>query len=175
LASSDTSQFATLDHLLHSHNPFFHVFRRARDVLDEHPRLSSLRLTPQLQLITNNNDDPRRYNLPTVNHELAAVMPDILSEFGQCGYCNVILHLCNPSAQPADLISDRLATAANQGLTQIYPNHTLYLPLYYVLFYPAGGRGYYRALHLTGTTNTGENRTRTSMSARMFYCFHFHT
>jgi hypothetical protein len=70
---------------------------------------------------------------------------------------------------------DRSSTSGHHGLTRIYPNHALYLPLHYVLFYPAGGRGYHRALQLTGTTNTGENRTRTSMSARMFYCFHLHT
>jgi hypothetical protein len=75
-----------------------------------------LHLTSQLQLITNSNDDPRQYNLLTVNHELGAVMPDILSEFGQRGYYNVILHLCNASAQ-SDLMSDELATATNQGLT----------------------------------------------------------
>jgi hypothetical protein len=40
-------------------------------------------------------------------------MPDILSEFDQYSYYNVILYLCDPSAQPADLMSDRLATAAN--------------------------------------------------------------
>jgi hypothetical protein len=32
-------------------------------------------------------------------------MPDILSEFG------VILHRCDPSAQPADFMSDILTTA----------------------------------------------------------------
>jgi hypothetical protein len=79
----DRSLLSDLDHLFRSENPFSHMFRRARDVLDENPGLSSLRLNPQLRLITTQNDDPRRYNLPTVNYELAAVIPDISSEFRQ--------------------------------------------------------------------------------------------
>ena len=121
-----------------------------------------MQLNPQLHLITTQNDDPHQYNLPTVNHELAAVIPDIPSEFRQRSYWDVILYLHH-------------ADSAEHGyLKHIYPNHALYLPLHYVLFYPTGGRGYYKALRLTGPTSTGMERTRTAMSPRMFYRFHLH-
>jgi hypothetical protein len=77
------------------------MFCWARDVLDENSGLSSLRLNPQLHLITAQNGDPRRYNLPTVNHELAAVIPNIPSEFGQQSHQDVILYLHYASDQSA--------------------------------------------------------------------------
>jgi hypothetical protein len=130
----DHSLLSDLDHFFQSENPFSHMFRRARDVLDENPGLSSLRLNPQLRLITTQHDDPCWYNLPTVNHELAAVISDISSEFGQRSYWDVILYLHH-------------ADSAEYGsLKHIYPNHALYLPLHYVLFYPTGSCGYHKTL-----------------------------
>jgi len=83
--------------------------------------------------MSNDGNDPRWYNLPTVNHELAAFIPDILSEYrGGQGYRDILLYLRHASF-----------TTQSQFLTRIHPDHTLYLPLHYVLFYPTGGHGYY--------------------------------
>jgi hypothetical protein len=66
----------SLDLLLR--NPYSKIYHRAHDILNRNSDLSCLRLNPQLRLIPNKNEDPRRYNLPTVNSELAVLIPDIL-------------------------------------------------------------------------------------------------
>ena len=156
----DPSTLNTLDFLLRSQNPFHKLYRRTREILEQQRNLTSLRLTPQLRLISNDGSDPRRYNLPTVNHELAAFIPDIPSEYGGQGYRDILLYL-------------RHASFATQSrfLTRIHPDHALYLPLHYVLFYPTGGRGYYHGLQL----DTTERRRSTKTTARMFHRFHLHT
>jgi hypothetical protein len=99
-------------------NLFWHLFQRARDFLDEHPQLSSLHLIPQLRLI-NHGDDPCRFNLPTVNYNLAAIMPDIPSEFEQRSYREVILY----HRHAPDVVDGITAGTGRERLMQIYPNH----------------------------------------------------
>ena len=82
-SAMDPSTLNTLDFLLRTQNPFHKLYRRTKEVLEQQHSLTSLRLTPQLRLITNNGTNPRRYNLPTVNHELAALIPDIPLEYGR--------------------------------------------------------------------------------------------
>src|SRR6267143_437238 len=65
----------SLDVLLRAENPYSVIYHRARDILNNNSNLSILRLNPQLRLIPNWNEDPRRYNLPTVNSELALLIP----------------------------------------------------------------------------------------------------
>jgi PIF1-like helicase/Helitron helicase-like domain at N-terminus/Helicase len=158
--SLDPATLTTLDFLLRRDNPFYKLYHRARDILEQQPGLASLRLTPQLRLISNDGSDPRRYNLPTVNHELAALISDIPSEYGRPGNRDILLYL-------------RHATLATQSqfLTIIHPEHGLYLPLHYVLFYPTGGHGYHQALPL----DTTERRRSTRITARMFHRYHLHT
>ena len=159
-SSLDPSTLSTLDFLLRSQNPFYKLYYRTRDILERQPSLTSLRLTPQLRLISNDGSDPHRYNLPTVNHELAALIPDIPSEYGRPGNRDILLYL-------------RHASFATQSpfLTRVHPEHGLYLPLHYVLFYPTGGHGYHQALQL----HTTERRRSTRITARMFHRYHLHT
>jgi hypothetical protein len=72
----------SLDILLRTENPYSELYHRAQDILNRNSDLSCLRLNPQLKLIPNRNEDPHRYNLPAVNSELAALIPDIPGEYG---------------------------------------------------------------------------------------------
>jgi hypothetical protein len=94
---------------------------RAHDVLNRNPELQSLRFTPQLRLIPNDNADPRRYNLPTVTSELAALVPDIPGEYGSPSFRDILLY---PRTRPGS------SAEFEHSLTRIYPNHALYLPLH---------------------------------------------
>jgi hypothetical protein len=82
-----------LDSLLRAQNPFYQLFYQTRTLLEGNPSLGCVRLTPQLQLVTRQADDQRRYNLPAVNHELAGFIPDILYEYGKASYRDILLYL----------------------------------------------------------------------------------
>ena len=147
----------SLDLLLRTENPYSKIYHRAHDILNRNSSLSCLRLNPQLRLIPNKNEDPHRYNLPTVNSELAVLIPDIPGEYGSPSFRDILLYRRS--------VPDSTGNGEH-FLTRIHADHALYLPLHYVLFYPAGGRGYHQGLSL----NSGANLT-----ARVFYRFHLHT
>jgi hypothetical protein len=127
-------------------------------------------------LVLRAGEDHRRYNLPTVNHQLAAVIPDIPAEYSESRSRDICLYLRQaPDFYDAETAGASASTETTRILTTIHPEHALYLPLHYVLFYPYGGRRYYKSLQLIGTTSHGTARKRTAMTARMFYRFHLHT
>jgi hypothetical protein len=161
-----------LDALFRTQNPFHRLFHRARDVLEAHADLLYIRLNPQLRLTLPADRDPRRYNLPSVNHELAAVIPDIPAEFESSSYRDIYLY-----RRHAPVIGTTTAgiTPGSHFLTKIQSDHALYLPLHYVLFFPLGGRGYHCGLTLAGSTAAGSSWLNTKLSPRMFYRFHLHT
>lgn len=142
--------------LLRTENLYSKIYHRAHDILNRNSDLSCLRLNPQLRLIPNKNEDPRRYNLPTVNSELAVLIPDIPGEYGSPF----------PQLPRHPSLSAFRSRLYGKWRSFFDPDHALYLLLHYVLFYPAGGRGYHQGLSL----NSGANLT-----ARVFYRFHLHT
>jgi helitron helicase-like protein len=74
-----------------------------------------------------------------VNSELVVLIPDIPGKYG------------SPSFR--DMLYRRFVLGSmgngDHFLTRIHPDHALKLPLLYVLFYPAGERGYHQGLRLT--------------------------
>jgi hypothetical protein len=80
------------DQVLRRHNPFYHIFFRAREFLQNHPSETFIRLNPQLRLITNHTGG-RQYDLPSVTTELAAFVPDIPRERADPGYRDIQLYL----------------------------------------------------------------------------------
>jgi hypothetical protein len=201
------SILASLDTLFRAENPFWRLYHRAVDILNSNTNLSSLRLNPQLRLITDRNQDPRRYNLPTVNTELSALIPDIPGEYASPSYRDILLyrrsitlsatgtehsipsstteterlipssatgteHSIQSSTQAERLIPSS-ATEREHFLSRIHPDHALYSPLHYVLFYPRGGRGYHRELRLQLTDAYA--RKNINLTPRMFYRFYLHT
>jgi hypothetical protein len=167
-AGLDITILRALDEFVRAENHYSELYYRAHDILNRNPDLSSLRLTPQLRLIPNyNNADPRRYNLPTITSELAALIPDIPGEYGSPSFRDILLY---PRTRPGS------SSDFEHSLTRIYPNHPLYLPLHYVLFFPRGGQGYHRGLRLIQTNSLSETeRQNPKLSARMYYRFHLHT
>jgi hypothetical protein len=169
---------ADLDRLFREVNPFHHIFYQAREVLDRHRELAQIRLNPQLRLILDSPEDERRYNLPSINEGLAVFVPDIPVEHGAHSYRDIHLYLRHVPRLPApdpltsSLIDALPAVEQQYFLTYIQPDHALYLPLQYPLFYPTGGRGFHRGLQLTGLTMDGRSRSRMSLSARMFFRYH---
>ena len=99
--------------------------------------------------------------------ELAALVPDISGEYGSPSFRDILLY---PRTRPGS------STEFEHSLTRVYPNHALYLPLHYVLFFPTGGQGYRRGLRLTESNVLPETERRNpNLSARMYYRFHLHT
>ena len=93
-SSVDPHVLKHLDFILRGpNNPFHKLYYRASEILHQQAALTPLRLTPQLRLTCNDGSDLRRYNLPTINHELVALIPDIPSEYGRRGYRDILLYL----------------------------------------------------------------------------------
>lgn len=72
----------------------------------------------------------------------------------------------------APLLSEDASITPNSQpryLSYIHPEHVLYLPLAYPLFYPTGGEGYHRHMTLSGTTLDGTPRRRDNITPLMYY------
>jgi hypothetical protein len=164
-AGLTTSLLQSLDRLLRTENHYSELYLRTQDILiNRNSDLSWLCLNPQLRLITNENEDPRRYNLPAVNSELAVLIPDIPGEYSSPSFRDIPLYQRSfPSSTENE----------EHFLTRIHPKHALYLPLHCILFYPTCGRGFHQGLRLSSEIENG--RQSDTLATRMFYRFHLHT
>ena len=82
-------------------------------------------------------NDPRRYNLPTVD-EVGVVLPG--DNRFQGDYCDIILHLRPQYYHNPHDGKDHVQ------LSQINEGHAANAPLHYVLFFPYGESGWYQGL-----------------------------
>lgn len=79
-----------------------------------------------------------------------------------------------PEADPEDpetpaATIDNNTSARPRYLSYIHPEHALYGPLAYPIFYSTGGRSYHRHIKLSGLTKAGGARKNTNVTPVMYY------
>jgi hypothetical protein len=150
----DANLILSLTLMLQESNPLIQLY------LTAHERLAEIRgaednyrliLNPQLSLVVERGADLRRENLPTAD-EVSMILPE---EYGREGFRDIVL------AKRVD------GEDESKAFTLINPNHALYLPLYYVLFFPHGEPGWHWGRRLADGS--------TLMPQRAFYRFRLHT
>lgn len=150
-----------LEEYFRTHNPYYHLLLRAKEVLDQNQSLRQLNLTPRLRLVRHPSQD-RRYDLPIsqANDEIAGFVPDIPVEYGEPGYRDLLIYLRQaPNVhqhRALDGIEHAVQDSNGRWLTRVHFEHPLYLPLQYVLFYMTGGRGYNRDSRLRQPNRSGK-------------------
>ena len=156
----DRDLMQDLTAMLQEHNPYISMYKTAQEKLDAQPpsaQASRMILTPRMQLILEKGADKRRENLPTTM-ELAGLLP---LEYGEPCFRDVVIALRD----------DTDPDCADRKFS-IEKSHPAYMPLHYVLFFPFGGQGHDWSMRLRDRRGT---RTRTKLTARMFYSHRLHT
>lgn len=74
----------------------------------------------------------------------------------------------NPEAPAAAI--DNNTSSRTRYLSYIHPEHALYGPLAYPVFYSTGGRSYHRYITLSGMTKSGSARKNTNVTPVIYYC-----
>ncbi|KAF8805155.1 hypothetical protein BYT27DRAFT_7105206, partial [Phlegmacium glaucopus] len=123
---------AILQHVMSDYNPYSHMYQHAYEVLQMY---NAPDYTMKLCVLPGN--DPRRYNLPTVD-EVAVVLPGDDDFRGD--YRDIIVHLRPQHYHDSHDGRDHLQ------LQRINEGHSAYAPLHYVLFFPHGESGWYQGL-----------------------------
>ena len=147
-----------LTDMLQEINPYISLYKTAAESLRiaaaaDQP--AQVVMTPQMQLVMQIGADRRRENLPT-SEEVAVIIPD---EYTQAGFRDIVLNLRDPPQ-------------GGSAFSSITSNHAAYMPLHYVLLFPAGDLGWHWALQLGDPHGI---RKRTRMSQRAYYRYRLHT
>jgi len=108
--------------VLNDNHPYVQLYRHAYEVLREKP--PEEHHTVAIRLRAERNQDLRRYNLPTANDEVAAIIPGDGSE-NHSDHHDIILRM------------------RAGGLRRISHLHPSYFTLHYVLLFPHGEDGCY--------------------------------
>ena len=136
-----------LQTMLHECNPYVRVFQQAHELIANKPEHERLDVPAALTLQENN--DARRYNLPTAR-EVAAIIPD---GFGQEG-----------------TTKDLIVRYKDSGLKRIHDCSPLYQPLCYVLLFPCGDLGWHPDIPLANTNNGIRER----VTRMEYYAYYMH-
>ena len=152
----DANLIHALTMMLHESNPLIQLYLTARErfaAISEREDNCRLILNPQLRLIVERGADRRRENLPTAD-EVSMILPE--EYYGSEGFRDIILarrvngeHVVN-------------------SFTLINPNHALYLPLHYVLFFPYGEPGWHWGMRLQGPADK-------ELKQHTYFRFRLHT
>ena len=103
-------------------HPHIHLLRQAYEIMRQIP--AEEQHTVAIQLRAERHQDLRRYNLPTANDEVAAIIPGDGSE-ERSDHCDIVLRL------------------RGGGLQRISHLHPSYSTLHYVLLFPNGEDGWH--------------------------------
>jgi len=151
----DPNLIQALTMMLQESNPLIQLYLTARERLAEIREAGSnsrVVLNPQLRVVVRGGADLRRENLPTAD-EVSMILPE---EYGDEGCRDIVL---------AERVNGQ---AESTSFTLINPNHALYLPLYYVLFFPSGEHGWHWGRRL-------KDQPDDPLTQRVFYRFRLHT
>ena len=146
--------FQELLDLLYDVNPFIHIYKHAREVLQDLPDNSANVQTAFnlcIELIVGEGADCRCENLPTAD-EVAVILPDLPTE----RYCDIIVHLWR---------------STEGGFTFVSPNHSCYMPLHYILLFPQGEKSWDKDLTLEDHSHWHHIL---KLHQHTFYWFHLH-
>jgi len=141
--------------MLQESNPLIQLYLTARERLGEIREVGSncgLVLNPQPRVVVREGADPRRQNLPTAD-EVSMILAE---EYGDEGCRDIVL------AERVNRQGER------NSFTHINPNHALYMPLHYVLFFPSGEHGWHWG-------RRWKDQPDEPLTQRVFYRFRLHT
>jgi hypothetical protein len=110
-----------LQDLLNANNPFVPLYKQAYQIMQETP--PELQANLRVAIVMQPGEDPRRYNLPTVN-EVAAVVP-------------------GDGEEEVEQHRDIVLRYKDGGLKYISHLHPFYSPLHYILLFPNGDQGWH--------------------------------
>jgi hypothetical protein len=127
-----------LQDIMYHHNTYLTVYQHAFEVLQ---RYNAPDYTMKLCVLPGN--DPRRYNLLTVN-EVGIILPG--GEDLEGDYRDIIVHLRPQYYHNTHDGQDHLQ------LHRIDEAHAAYAPLHYVILFPYGEAGWYQGLSLRGNS-----------------------
>ena len=105
-----------------------------------------------MRLHLQQGNDPRRYNLPTVE-EIAAIVP-------------------GDGSQDVRVDRDIVLRLQGGGLRRISNLHPSYLPLHYVLFFPHGEQGWHLDIPLQNAN--GRPHRSKKVTQLLWYAYRFH-
>ena len=138
--------------VLNTSHPYVELYKQAFQIMREKP--AEEHNTVAIRLHAERNQDLRRYNLPTANDEVAAIIPGDGSE-ERSDHRDIILRL------------------RGGGLKRISNLHPSYSTLHYVLLFPHGEDGWHSAIParvIAGRRPRAENVTQ-----RCYYAHRLHS
>jgi hypothetical protein len=135
-----------LQAMLNDTHPYVPLYKQAFQIMSEKPADEQQNVT--IRLRADRNQDLRRYNLPTANDEVAAIIPGDGSE-ERSNHRDIVLRL------------------NGGGLRRISQLHPSYASLHYVLLFPHGEDGW----HTDIPGNQGANGARRAPNVSQ-HCYH---
>jgi hypothetical protein len=141
-----------LQAMVHETHPYVRLYKQAFEIMREKPADEQQDVT--IRLRADRNQDLRRYNLPTADDEVAAIIPGDGSE-ERSDYRDIIV---------------RLQGGGLQRISQLHPS---YSSLHYVLLFPHGEDGWHKDI----PAHRGANGTRRApnVSQRCYYSHRLHS
>ena len=142
---------AIVQGVLNQSHPYVQLYKQAYQVIREKP--PEEQNTVVIRLRAERNQDLRRYNLPTANNEVAAIIPGDGSE-ERSDHRDIIIRL------------------RDGGLKRVSHLHPSYSCLHYVLLFPHGEDGWHR--EIPAHVGTNGKRRSSWVSQRCFYAYRLH-
>jgi hypothetical protein len=148
----DKELILKLSEIITECNPFVSLYRSAYDTLKANNTITSVRITPSMTIELVEGRDKRTENLPT-STEVSGIVPTS----SNCDYRDIRIYL---------------REGDQNSYSQINQNHTLYMPLHYVLLFPMGDKGWCREMTSKSVIDGVEKIE--SLHQRAFYRFRLH-
>ena len=142
---------AIIQGVLHQSHPYVELYKQAYQIIREKP--AEEQDTVVIRLRAERHQDLRRYNLPTANDEVAAIIPGDGSE-ERSDHRDIILRL------------------RGGGLKRISHLHPSYSTLHYVLLFPHGEDGWHKEIPALMGPN-GRRRAQ-YVTQRCYYAYRLH-
>jgi hypothetical protein len=141
---------AELQEMLNANNPFVPLYKQAYQIMQETP--PDLQNYVRVAIVLQPGDDPRRYNLPTVN-EVAAIIP-------------------GDGEEEVDKNRDIVLRYKHGGLHHISHLQPLYSPLHYIMLFPNGDQGWHPKIDIV-QPEAADVRSK-YVSQRSYFAFRLH-
>jgi hypothetical protein len=141
-----------LQGVLNQSHPYVELYKQAFQILREKP--PEEHDTVAIRLHAERNQDLRRYNLPTANDEVAAIIPGDGSE-ERSDHRDIILRL------------------RGGGLKRISHLHPSYSTLHYVVLFPNGEDGWHTAI--PARVIAARRRRSENVTQRCYYAYRLHS
>ena len=143
---------AEIQGVLDTSHPYVELYKQAYQIMMEKP--PEEHNTVAVRLHAERTQDLRRYNLPTANDEVAAIIPGDGSEV---------------RSDSRDIIL-RLRGGGLRRISQIHPS---YSTLHYVLLFPHGEDGWHTAIPIQ--IIPGRKHRSPNVTQRCYYAYRLHT